>query len=118
MSVSKYRWTMEQALDVIRFIQPLLKEHKYHVALGGGVLNNGFSDKDLDLYFFPFDESKIDPIMPFLETIWGKSEEINPNREGYPADVNFEVKVKFGAKVPGEKRIDVFITKNGVTPNV
>jgi hypothetical protein len=107
-------WTLEQALELIRFIQPMLHARKYHVALGGGVLNKGLTYKDLDLYFFPFDESRIDPLLPFLEVLWGKSVEINDRGEGYPPDVNFEVKVKFSDLVVDRKRIDVFITKNGV----
>ncbi len=108
-------WTLEQALTLVRTLQPQLHEQKYHVALGGGVLNNGASDKDLDLYLFPFDNATIPPITPFLETVLGVPRPMIVSRHpdsDYPPDVNFDTKMVF--TTPDDKRIDVFITKNGV----
>ena len=48
-------WTLQEALQLIRDLQPQLKPLHYHVALGGGVLNKGTSQKDLDLYLLRFD---------------------------------------------------------------
>lgn len=104
-------WTIERALVLIRELQPKLHARKYHVALGGGVLNTGQSEKDLDLYVFAFDRSITPPVLPFFETLWGPSEPL-ANCEDYPPDVNFDTKVKF--ETP-DGRIDLFISRNGVT---
>jgi hypothetical protein len=40
-------WTLEDALLLIQAIQEAMYPHGYCVALGGGVLNNGFSAHDL-----------------------------------------------------------------------
>lgn len=105
-------WSLGAALELIRAIQPELHARKYHVALGGGVLNKGVSYKDLDLYMFPFNGAEtIDPLLPYLESLWGAAADIGSDREGYPPDINFQVRVKFHT---GQGRIDVFITKNGV----
>ncbi len=108
-------WTLEDALTLIRDLQPQLHLLKYHVALGGGVLNKGQSEKDLDLYIFPFDYSDIAPVLPFLERMWGEAEPINKFADRYPDDISFEAKYKFLQREDG-RRIDVFITKNGVFP--
>lgn len=43
-------WTLEEALYLIRRLQPKVFLHGYNLCLGGSVLNKGFSTKDLDLY--------------------------------------------------------------------
>lgn len=83
-------WTLDDGLAVVRSLQPLTRQFNYHLALGGGVLNNGSSDKDLDLYFLPLGYTKeednekrlakiqenADNLLKFLESMWGKSEPI------------------------------------------
>ncbi len=44
-------WTLEEALILVRALQPTAWQYGYHLCLGGGVLNKGVSSKDLDLYF-------------------------------------------------------------------
>jgi hypothetical protein len=56
MKQRQHIWTLEGAQELIATIQPKIRALNYHVALGGGVLNRGYSDKDLDLYFLPFTE--------------------------------------------------------------
>lgn len=46
-------WTMEEALTLIRELEPKMSAAGWHVALGGGVLLRGQSEHDLDLVFFP-----------------------------------------------------------------
>lgn len=70
------KWTIEEGLTLIRGLQPQAKTFGYHIALGGGVLNKGVSEKDLDLYFLPMDNSKDYPIrqdqlVTFLNEVWG-----------------------------------------------
>lgn len=91
-------WTLEDGLAVVRSLQPLTRQFNYHLALGGGVLNNGASDKDLDLYFLPLghikmekDEDKeakiqenADKMLAFLESLWGQSQPIGNGGIGSP----------------------------------
>ena len=46
-------WNLDDALTIIRKIRPTLQAVGWELALGGGVLNRGWSDKDLDLVAFP-----------------------------------------------------------------
>lgn len=46
-------WTIEDALDVIRTMQPKCMDAGYYIAMAGGVLNKGYSDNDLDLVAMP-----------------------------------------------------------------
>lgn len=46
---AKDAWTLDEAVKLIRQMQPLAFECGYHLNLGGGVLNKGFSNKDLDI---------------------------------------------------------------------
>lgn len=45
--------TIEESLEFIRMIQPECMEAGYYLTLGGGVLNNGHSNNDLDLVAVP-----------------------------------------------------------------
>ena len=67
-------WTLDAALDLIRGLQPKTPDCGYHLCLGGGVLNNGRSDKDLDLYFLPLGSGKpsdAEKLKAYLERLWG-----------------------------------------------
>lgn len=66
-------WGLSGALEMIRLIQPVVKTFDYHVLLGGGVLNRGLSEHDLDLYFIPFSERAPRPVelRAYLETVLG-----------------------------------------------
>lgn len=110
-------WTLNDALVIIRQIQPLIRKFNYHVAIGGSLINNGLSGKDADLYFLPLnngEENKIDELKQFLDLIWGKSEPMRPtlmiNGEPVVTDYldsdTFQMQEKY--TVEG-RRIDVFI---------
>jgi hypothetical protein len=45
------KWTIENALPVVRSIAVIGREHGFSVALYGSVLVTGESSKDLDLFF-------------------------------------------------------------------
>ena len=69
-------WKIEEGLKLIRALQGRVKEFGYHIALGGGVLNTGTSEKDLDLYFLPFNNPNIakedtDGLLDWLTKLWG-----------------------------------------------
>lgn len=65
-------WTLEEALEICRRFEDT--NCGWHVALGGSVLKNGHSDKDLDLIFFPHDaaEYRLYSLQEVLES-WGWS---------------------------------------------
>lgn len=49
----RHKWYLADAQLLVRRLQAIAWPLGYHVALGGGVLNHGYSDKDLDLYILP-----------------------------------------------------------------
>jgi hypothetical protein len=103
-------WRIEHALSVVRALQPMTRDFNYHLTLGGGVLNLGRSDKDLDLYFLPLcNDTDHEPalLLGFLEELWGKSEPIG-SEDCYEEDPRW-LKVKF--MLNGWRRIDVFVWK-------
>lgn len=46
-------WRLDDALRLIRLISPICHLYGYNLHLGGGVLNRGFSTKDLDILAMP-----------------------------------------------------------------
>ena len=46
-------WYLEEALQIIRMLQPSARSCGYHLALAGGVLNTGSSSNDLDIIVLP-----------------------------------------------------------------
>lgn len=101
------QWTLETAREEVHRVQMAVRQFAYHVALGGGVLNNGESCKDLDLYFLPLDTGvEPDPIglITFLETLWGPSSNlVDPS---YGPSLCYEHKLQFNTP----RRIDAFVT--------
>lgn len=77
-------WTLEDGLKLIRAIQNDSREFGYHVALGGGVLNRGESEKDIDLYFLPLDNPalpapNLDGLVKWLTKLWGIPKNLDEN---------------------------------------
>lgn len=74
------KWTLDDALKLIRGIQPSVKGFGFHVALAGGVLNLGESDKDLDLVILPLDNKahpeNVTGLVTWLTGLWGDGEAI------------------------------------------
>ncbi len=111
-------WTLENALYLIREIQPNIKKCSYHVCLGGGVLNKGKSDKDLDLYFSPFSDTATansSGLLEFLTMVLGDRHSlggpsVQPQDEfkAYPAQTRTFPHGRF-TYWPDGKRVDVFI---------
>jgi hypothetical protein len=72
------KWTLDEGLDLSRALQPVTRKYGYHLTLGGGVLNKGESNKDLDLFFLPMDSTKPDApktdpagLIEWLDGLWG-----------------------------------------------
>lgn len=110
-------WTLDEALALIRKMQPEIRRFNYHVALGGGVLNKGRSDKDLDLYFIPFSEEgpRANDLRDYLSehfgghiyNLGGPSVAEADVLLAYPDEPTW-VEGRFTLR-PGDRRIDVFI---------
>lgn len=108
---------IDGALKLIRTLQPqVTRQFHYHIALGGGVLNAGFSDKDLDLYFIPFSELGPKPVelITYLESRLGQAynlggPEVLPEdvHRAYPNEPTW-INGRYTFR-PLEGRIDVFI---------
>lgn len=49
----RHPWYLDEARVLVRQLQAVVWPLGYHIALGGGVLTHGYSDKDLDLYVLP-----------------------------------------------------------------
>jgi len=101
-------WHIEEALTLIRAIQPALKPLGYHVALAGGVLNHEQSRKDLDLVFLPLTNDRapaLDPLMGYLVGVFGQ-----PSIEEGSHSPNPYTPYRQQWVFPyGGKRVDVFI---------
>lgn len=54
-------WNLQEALELIRKLQPKLYSIGFHVCLGGGILNYGKSPNDLDLYIIPLEDESHHP---------------------------------------------------------
>jgi hypothetical protein len=101
-------WTLDDALTLVRALQPFTRQFGYHLTLGGGVLNVGSSTKDLDLFFLPLDNGGVnrpDDLLSWLKLTFS-SEAKNIGGLHYGND-NFN-EMKQEMRYDG-KRVDVFI---------
>lgn len=57
MSPERVGWTITTAVPVVQQVALIARKHGFAVALYGGVLNNGRSDHDLDLYFITAEQN-------------------------------------------------------------
>jgi hypothetical protein len=76
-------WTLKDALELIKILQPESRKFGFHLTLGGGVLNKGESTKDLDLYFISLvnknNPHKTEELVEWLTSLWGKPSKIGDN---------------------------------------
>lgn len=100
-------WLLDDALFLVRKLQPDTRQFGYHLALGGGVLNAGLSFKDLDLYFLPLDDQTIPPdaenLLSWLFEQLGESKPLVDERYN---SAHYKHKRKYSY---AGSRIDVFI---------
>ena len=102
-------WTLDEAINLIKVLQPDVWTFGYHLCLGGGVLNKGESKKDLDLYFLSLDNANIivtsHKLLDWLSKLWG-----NPKFLGqdYPGNPGSPYVYKLGFRY-NSLRIDVFV---------
>ena len=111
---------MTNTWTLIRSLQPQMRQFGYHLCLGGGVLNNGWSEKDLDLYFLPLSpfDGKAKELKAWLDGLWGTGVDLRnialtriaEEVPEYPDDPMYQEKLKYSFS---DLRIDVFIMRNG-----
>ena len=109
MVTSKTAWTLAQALDLIRDLQPIVRELHYHITLGGGVLHEGASEKDLDLWLIPINgfESNAHEICRILIDHLGQCQALRDSPDYAPDAFPHAVEMQQFNYLG--KRIDVFI---------
>lgn len=102
-------WNLEDALVLIRELQPKLREIDYHIMLGGSILNTGTSDKDLDLFFAPLNgyEPNRENIFNFLAERFGPLRSLRDVPDYGPDSFPHWSEMQMG-HYQG-KRIDIFI---------
>lgn len=99
-------WTLIEALLLIRKIQPEIHAMKYHVCLAGGVLNNGQSDKDVDLVFLPITNEEIPELSDlcgWFDKTWGMAQD-NCTDPDPAKSLRYQA-----SYIHNDKRIDVFV---------
>ena len=120
-------WTLPEGIWWIRAIQQKIRPLGYHACLGGGVLNNGSSAEDLDVYFLPLNDQdnyvtatmRALSLRDFLQGVWGTEYPLGGGPEGGPyvqpedTDMAYPpcqvfTKGRYTYR-PGGRRIDVFI---------
>lgn len=98
----QHPWTLDEALRLVRGLQPEAQKYGFHVCLGGSVLNVGVSHKDVDVYFLPLggkDAQQIDALVTRLEGLWGKAEPIGNTGPPVPARVASDPYLSFKASM-------------------
>lgn len=55
--------TLDEGLDIARRIEKAIIPAGYHCALGGSVLHQGASNKDLDIFIYPHNGRELDPLL-------------------------------------------------------
>lgn len=119
-------WELGDALGVIRELQREVRLLDFHVTLGGGVLNTGQSDKDLDLFVLPLNDTDPEtgeitalltrwfgPLEPLRTLSLGVGIEQDPGALGDdPGDYPLSDCVHYRSCLRGAwhgKRVDLFI---------
>ena len=103
------QWDLLIALDLIRRCQPQVKPLGFHICLAGGVLNKGWSEKDLDLVFLPLTNAgkpDLAPLLVWFQQTWGDTQ---PDMtDSCPCD-SLRFQASFRIANVGTGRIDVFV---------
>lgn len=102
-------WTLPRALALIRSLQPLAHAIGFHICLGGGVLNKGWSNKDLDLYFIPMDDSRLTDPGSVFTILAERDVAVDSPIGGVSASSTSRFRRKCRCVDGKNRRIDVFI---------
>lgn len=81
-------WTINDAVDMVKELRPLIKDLGYFVTIGGGVLERGSSQNDLDLFLLPLRSDKIEKnpagVVELLQKLWGYYRNLRVDYEEAP----------------------------------
>src|SRR5690242_2644275 len=67
-------WTLDDGVKLVRLIQEESMRMGFHVTIGGSVLTNGESTRDLDLFLFPLshgEEEDLSGLIKWFKELWG-----------------------------------------------
>lgn len=95
-------------MELIQALQPEVREFNYHICLGGGVLNTGASDKDLDLFILPLNGTEPDRggLMKYLIDTLGPYTALRDGPDYGPEMLQmYDEMVRFDV----DGRVDVFV---------
>lgn len=107
--LGKPLWTLVEAATLASEVGPLVRELDYHLCLGGGVLLNGQSEHDLDLWFIPLNGYDSDPrkIMMLNLSLFAPLRSLRDNPD-YKSGEPWHVREMHQGLWCG-KRVDLFI---------
>lgn len=88
-------WELEDGINLVRAVQAGSRMFGYHVTIGGSVINKGRSEKDVDLYFLPFEQTKDrarnpDGLLNWLISMWGPGDPLGASGMEAAQAVQFE----------------------------
>ncbi len=99
-------WDLITAINLARKMETIAEKYAMHVALGGGVLKRGASDKDVDIFVYPHGGKEKPNVTEFYKDLvklgikeWNKCDAAQK--------YNNDSKLIYMAKI-GNKRIDIF----------
>jgi hypothetical protein len=99
------RWTLEQGVEFIRKLEPVVESLGYHVGLTGGVLYRGNSTKDLDVIVYISKTTVGGSPNAVLNKLNADFGMIIEPRSCYHKE---DSKLVFRATLPDKRRIDLF----------
>lgn len=104
-------WNLTDALEVIRPMQEVIrKSFYYHVTLGGGILNKGESEKDLDLFFLCLNGTNGEKREELRTYLYMRFNSLTPLRDSSDYQVDAFWHYTYMEKGTWEgKRVDIFI---------
>lgn len=104
------QWGIDDALLLIRRMQKEVRPLGYHLALGGGVLNKGYSNKDVDIYILPClgEKHRMFDLLRLMRKEWGNPDLIGTSGGTDDGEGIYSVKHKYTSRLG---RIDVFIVR-------
>lgn len=102
-------WTLSQAQQLVAELHDAVWDVEYHICVGGSVLYQGSSEKDLDLFFLPLNghERRPEDIYNVLNLVFGPLRSLRDHPD-YAAGDPWHIKESFGGTYRG-KRVDLFI---------
>lgn len=101
---TKPLWTLEQGIELARRLEKIALEHNAHVALGGGTLHRGHSNKDLDIFVYPR-KTTLKFNWSNILAAFGASQAAQR-----PHEYQGDRKIVFQTEIDG-KRVDIFFLK-------